>query len=132
MKSTIAVFSLVFSSLITLVFGQSSMTAGIAINSPILNETVYGGSNLTITWTITDENATTIDTISLMDGNSLALDLVIYNILTNGPVNVSDQEYIWTVPTNLSSREDYVLSMRGNNSYYTYSDYFTIINNNVF
>ncbi|CEP15189.1 hypothetical protein [Parasitella parasitica] len=128
---------LYFSCLIASVLGQTSTTtpaplnAGVAITNPVLNATAYAGSNYTISWTILDPNATTIETISLMDGNAAALTLVIHNILTNGSIPVSDLHYNWTIPANLTSRQDYALAMRGNNSYVTYSSFFSIINNNA-
>ncbi|KAI7904952.1 uncharacterized protein BX663DRAFT_501133 [Cokeromyces recurvatus] len=125
-----AILTLILSYFVAFILGQAPVNAGVAINIPTLNQTVYAGSNLTITWTILDANATTINAISLMDGDALNLNWVIHNILTNGPIQVSDRKYVWTVPTNLTTRNDYVIAMRGNNSYYTYSDYFTIINEN--
>ncbi|KAF1799191.1 hypothetical protein V8B55DRAFT_1518716 [Mucor lusitanicus] len=124
------------SCLIALVFGQTTTTpaplnAGVAITNPVLNSTAYAGSNYTITWTVLDPNATTIEAISLMNGNAAALTLVFPNLLTNGSIPVSDLQYNWTIPANLTTREDYVLTMRGNNSYVTYSSYFSIVNNNA-
>ncbi|GAN01117.1 hypothetical protein MAM1_0004d00548 [Mucor ambiguus] len=124
------------SCLIALVFGQTTTTpaplnAGVAITNPVLNSTAYAGSNFTITWTVLDPNATTIEAISLMNGNAAALTLVFPNLLINGSIPVSDLQYNWTIPANLTTREDYVLTMRGNNSYVTYSSYFSIVNNNA-
>ncbi|KAG2195718.1 hypothetical protein INT46_001172 [Mucor plumbeus] len=128
---------LYFSCLIALVFGQTTTTtaaplnAGVAITNPVLNSTAYTGSNYTITWTVLDPNATSIEAISLMNGNAAALTLITANILTNGSIPVSDLQYNWTIPANLTSGQDYVLTMRGNNSYVTYSSFFSIVNNNT-
>jgi hypothetical protein len=101
-----------------------------------------------------DPNATTIEAISLMNGNAAALTLITANILTNGSIPVSDLQYNWTIPANLTSGQDCklsnsllfeegniinrlhfftvdVLTMRGNNSYVTYSSFFSIVNNNT-
>ncbi|KAG2209465.1 uncharacterized protein EV154DRAFT_599147 [Mucor mucedo] len=101
-------------------------TAGIATTAPLLNATVALGSNYTIQWSVTDVNATTIESISLMQGNPLYLSVVIANILTNGSIPVSDLGYNWTVPTTLPPSTDYAFSFFGNNSGITYSPFFTL------
>lgn len=75
-----------------------------------VQSTAYAGSNYTITWTILDPNATTIEAISLMNGNAAALTLINANILTNGSIPVSDLQYNWTIPANLTSGQDCKLS----------------------
>lgn len=55
---------------------------------------------------VTDVNATTIESIALMQGNPLFLTTVIPNILTNGSIPVSDLGYNWTVPTTLPPSTD--------------------------
>ncbi|KAG1464310.1 hypothetical protein G6F56_005110 [Rhizopus delemar] len=105
---------------------QAPLNAGVAISNPILGNTVTAGSNYTISWTVLDENATTIESIGLWKGNSAYLTPVILNFLTNGSIPVQPPYYNWQVPANLTSESDYVLTMVGNNSYTTYSSYFAI------
>lgn len=102
--------------------------AGVAIIAPLLNSTVPAGTNYTIRWTLLDPNATTIERITLMNGNPLFLNTVLPNILTNGSINASDLAYNWTVPTNLTAGTDYALALLGNNTFTTYSPFFTITN----
>ncbi|CEI90617.1 hypothetical protein RMCBS344292_07048 [Rhizopus microsporus] len=106
------------------VYAQAPLNAGVAITSPVLN----GGSNFTISWSILNKNATRIEKIGLWKGNAAYLTPVILNILKNGSIPVNPPTYNWTVPTNLTSESDYVLTIVGNNSYTSYSPYFTIKN----
>ncbi|CAO3661453.1 hypothetical protein G6F70_001147 [Rhizopus microsporus] len=110
------------------VYAQAPLNAGVAITSPVLNTVVKGGSNFTISWSILNKNATRIEKIGLWKGNAAYLTPVILNILKNGSIPVNPPTYNWTVPTNLTSESDYVLTIVGNNSYTSYSPYFTIKN----
>ncbi|RCH90220.1 hypothetical protein CU098_008154 [Rhizopus stolonifer] len=121
--------ALVYTFFVQFVFtalAQAPLNAGVAISNPILGNTVTAGSNYTISWTVLDENATTIESIGLWKGNSAYLTPVILNFLTNGSIPVQPPYYNWQVPANLTSESDYVLTMVGNNSYTTYSSYFAI------
>ncbi|KAG1144855.1 hypothetical protein G6F37_005924 [Rhizopus arrhizus] len=109
-------------------FAQAPLNAGVAITSPVLSTEIKGGSNFTIAWTVLDKNATTIEKIGLWKGNAAYLTPVIVNILTNGSIPVQPPQYVWQVPTNLTTESDYVLTVVGNNSYTSYSSYFGIKN----
>lgn len=55
--------------------------------------------------TQTDTNVTTISSITLMDGDASSLATVLTNILDSS-VAASALTYTWSVPSNLSVRED--------------------------
>ncbi|KAI8970440.1 hypothetical protein BDF20DRAFT_838798 [Mycotypha africana] len=121
-------FALVFISLIVTVFAASAENAGIAITNPVINSTVPAGSNLTIEWTVLDANSSDIKFIRLMDGDSVALNTVIPNILeNNNTILVNATRYTWAVPSNLTTRNDYVIAMLGDGPFATYSGYFSIV-----
>jgi hypothetical protein len=55
---------------------------------------------------VLDKNATTIEKIGLWKGNAAYLTPVIVNILTNGSIPVQPPQYVWQVPTNLTTESD--------------------------
>ncbi|GAA5804585.1 hypothetical protein HPULCUR_010086 [Helicostylum pulchrum] len=107
-------------------FAQNPMNAGIASTHPPLNSVVARSFEYTIRWGITDENAKFIDTISVIKGEALALDVIIPNILTNASIAISDLSYNWTIPATLTPGADYSLRFIGDNSDTTYPPYFSI------
>ncbi|RCI05041.1 hypothetical protein CU098_013232 [Rhizopus stolonifer] len=111
--------------LLTTLVSADGTTAGVSITNPVLNTTATMGSQFTITWTQTDTNVSTIESIALMAGDAAALTTILTNILAD-TVATSALSYTWTVPSNLTSREDYALAVHGDNSMVSYSAYFTI------
>ncbi|KAI8970678.1 hypothetical protein BDB01DRAFT_839951 [Pilobolus umbonatus] len=104
----------------------AAQTVGIAVHNPILGQVVNANTALTITWSNTDPTITNVNEISLMGGNSAALDIVIQNILP-APVPVADGQYTWNIPATVSTQPSYSLVLRDNNGIAHYSPYFTIM-----
>ncbi|KAG0733573.1 hypothetical protein G6F62_013065 [Rhizopus arrhizus] len=92
----------------------------------MLYEVITAGQPYTITWTVTDTNAKTINSIALRSGSSNNLQISIANILS-GPINVNPPQYTWNVPTTVEVGSAYALALTGDNGQTTYSTYFTIL-----
>ncbi|KAF7730164.1 hypothetical protein EC973_002772 [Apophysomyces ossiformis] len=103
--------------------GQPAGTAGIAFTSPAMGAAWYAGKMQTITWTIQDPSASTIDTIELRKGNSANLAFVA-QIATAVPVQ--DQKYDWNIPSSIPADGSYALVAK-NSKGSSYSSPFNII-----
>ncbi|KAI8327128.1 hypothetical protein EDC96DRAFT_532697 [Choanephora cucurbitarum] len=105
--------------------------AGLAITNPIQSTSAIMGTTFNIKWTQTDPTATKIQSIALMAGDSSALVTIIPNVLNIQSIDISSAGYNWTVPSNLTSRQDYALAIKGDNTFTTYSSYFSILPSNT-
>ncbi|KAG1057049.1 hypothetical protein G6F43_001096 [Rhizopus delemar] len=126
MKVSIAA---IFAAAVSTVYAQATAAAanaGVAVNKPGFGEVITAGQPYTITWTVTDTNAKTINSIALRSGSSNNLQISIANILS-GPINVNPPQYTWNVPATVEVGSAYALALTGDNGQTTYSTYFTIL-----
>ncbi|KAI8378466.1 hypothetical protein BD560DRAFT_389425 [Blakeslea trispora] len=107
--------------------GAATQNAGLSITNPIQNTSAVMGSVFNIQWTQTDPTASKIQSIALMAGDSAALTTIIANVLDAQLIDISTANYNWTIPTNLTARQDYALAIKGDNTFTTYSSYFSIL-----
>ncbi|KAG1144972.1 hypothetical protein G6F37_003183 [Rhizopus arrhizus] len=103
----------------------TASTAGIAVNKPSFGEVVTAGKPYTITWTVTNSNVKTINSIALVSGASTNLQTYISNILPSS-ISTSSNQYAWNVPSTIETGASYALVLKGDNGQTTYSTYFTI------
>ncbi|KAG0749733.1 hypothetical protein G6F57_000458 [Rhizopus arrhizus] len=103
----------------------TASTTGIAVNKPSFGEVVTAGKPYTITWTVTNSNVKTINSIALVSGASTNLQTYISNILPSS-ISTSSNQYAWNVPSTIETGASYALILKGDNGQTTYSTYFTI------
>ncbi|KAG1051908.1 hypothetical protein G6F43_005915 [Rhizopus delemar] len=126
MKFSIAtLLSITVSTVYAQTTATTASTAGIAVNKPSFGEVVTAGQPYTITWTVTNSNVKTINSIALVSGASTNLQTYISNILSSS-ISTSSNQYSWNVPSTIETGASYALALKGDNGQTTYSTYFTI------
>ncbi|EIE76469.1 hypothetical protein G6F46_004735 [Rhizopus delemar] len=123
--SIVTLLSITISTVYAQTTATTASTAGIAVNKPSFGEVVTAGQPYTITWTVTNSNVKTINSIALVSGASTNLQTYISNILSSS-ISTSNNQYSWNVPSTIETGASYALALKGDNGQTTYSTYFTI------